>query len=461
MSSSEIVLNVESITKAFPIYAKPSDRLKEALLNRIYRLLDRAPIALHQTFLALNDVSFQVRRGETVGIIGRNGAGKSTLLQIICGTATPTSGSVSLAGRVAALLELGAGFNLEFTGRENVYLSASLYGLTEAQIDSRFGSICEFAEIGDFIDQPVKTYSSGMFVRLAFAVIAHVDADILIVDEALSVGDAYFNQKCMRYLREFMKRGTLLFVSHDAGAVVNLCSKAVWLDGGAISLTGPAKDVCDAYFRSVYERQQGASRVPIRLDESSGGSAAEEDARSTDTDVRLEKLKPAELEFRVFKFSETASTSFGAGGARIVNVELRSPNGRDRVVRGGDICEVVVTAEILELLDAPIIGFVVRDRLGQSLFGENTFVSYAGSPVRAAPGEVLRAIFEFRMPIMPPGEYSVCAAIANGTQVHHVQHHWINDALVFRSISDSVSTGLVGIPMRRIDLAIKRDEAKL
>lgn len=198
-------------------------------------------------------MSFHVQKGETIGIIGRNGSGKSTLLQIICGTLTPSGGRVAINGRVAALLELGAGFNPEFTGRENVYMNAALLGLSKAQIEERLDAIFAFADIGGFVDQPVKTYSSGMYVRLAFAVIAHVDADVLVIDEALAVGDAFFTQKCMRFLRAFMERGTVLFVSHDTNAVVNLCTRVVWLDKGRVREIGPAKDVCDSYLEAFYE----------------------------------------------------------------------------------------------------------------------------------------------------------------------------------------------------------------
>jgi len=185
-------------------------------------------------FLALNDVSFEVSRGETVGIIGRNGAGKSTLLQIVCGTLKPTSGFIETHGRIAAMLELGAGFNPEFSGRENIFLNGYIVGLTRQQIEARYDAICGFADIGEFIEQPIKTYSAGMAVRLAFAVMAHVDAQILVIDEALAVGDARFVQKCMRFLREFKERGTLLFVSHDTIAVSSLCDRAIWLDAGRV-----------------------------------------------------------------------------------------------------------------------------------------------------------------------------------------------------------------------------------
>ena len=251
--SSDTAIKVESLSKCYQIYDKPRDRLMQMLM--------RGRKQYFREFWALHDVSFELKRGETVGIIGLNGSGKSTLLQMICGTLNPTSGSVTTHGRVAALLELGAGFNPEFTGRENVYLAASLYGLTTKEVDERFEAITEFADIGDFIEQPVKTYSSGMFVRLAFAVIAHVDADILVVDEALSVGDAYFVQKCMRFLRRFMEHGTLLFCSHDTGAIVNLCTKAILLNKGLVKAIGSPKEVTEQYLAALYEDAQGESQL--------------------------------------------------------------------------------------------------------------------------------------------------------------------------------------------------------
>src|SRR5262249_21598801 len=214
----------------------------------------------YREFWALRDVSFEVHKGETVGIIGRNGAGKSTLLQILCGTLHPNNGAVTVIGRVAALLELGSGFNPEFSGRENVYLNASVLGLSRNEVEDRFDDIAAFADIGDFIDRPVKTYSTGMLVRLAFAVAAHVDADILVIDEALAVGDAFFVQKCMRWLRAFMRRGTLLFVSHDAGSVVNLCDRAIWLHNGALVMDDSARLVTETYLQSLAEEAYGDHR---------------------------------------------------------------------------------------------------------------------------------------------------------------------------------------------------------
>ena len=277
--SSEIAIKVEHLSKCYHMYSRPQDRLKQSLFPRLQRLAGKPPKRYYHEFWALNDVSFEVKKGETVGIIGRNGSGKSTLLQLICGTLSATSGSIQTSGRIAALLELGAGFNPEFTGRENVYMNAAILGLATEEIDARFADITAFADIGEYIEQPVKSYSSGMYVRLAFAVIAHVDADILVIDEALSVGDAFFTQKCMRFLRNFMQKGTVLFVSHDTAAVINLCQKAVWLDRGQSAFQGTPKEAAEKYLAATYEAQQGESNTKGSQREQIAGDAGEPTAR--------------------------------------------------------------------------------------------------------------------------------------------------------------------------------------
>jgi ABC-type polysaccharide/polyol phosphate transport system ATPase subunit len=238
---SDIAIRVQNVTKAYQIYDKPQDRLKQSLW--------RGRKQFYREFKALDDVSFEVKKGETVGIIGRNGSGKSTLLQIICGTLAPTSGGVEVNGRVAALLELGAGFNPEFSGRENIYLNAAILGLTKKEIDDKYDEIITFANIGDFIEQPVKTYSSGMYVRLAFAIAISVSPDILIVDEALSVGDLNFRNKCMKRIKLLRDAGvTVFFVSHDLGTVQTICDKAIWLNDGKIREQGTSVSVCQNYY---------------------------------------------------------------------------------------------------------------------------------------------------------------------------------------------------------------------
>lgn len=438
--SSEIIIRAEGLSKAYRIYRKPEDRLKQMIWRRRHFFTE---------YWALQDVSLALRRGESIGLIGRNGSGKSTLLHLICGTLAPTAGRVEVTGRVAALLELGSGFNPEFTGRENVYLSASILGLGRAEIDARYDRIADFAGIGDFIDQPVKVYSSGMYARLAFAVAAHVDADILIVDEILAVGDAAFAQKCMRFIRRFRENGTLLFVSHDTAAVQALCDKAVWLDRGLVRMIGAAKDVAYHYLESLYQEEAdsfsiGGSRTPP--------ARAERPVKDARAELLRESDKRTVLE--IFDFNPDAPW-FGVQGATIADVELCDADDRRlAALEGGEEVAIVIRAHAHRPLSAPIIGFIVKDRLGQPLFGDNTYLTYRHAPLAVPPGAGVQASFRFQMPYLPAGDYAVTAAIAEGTQAEHTQHHWIDEALIFRVHSSHVARGLIGIPMLSIDLAL-------
>jgi lipopolysaccharide transport system ATP-binding protein len=252
---SEAAISVESVSKCYRLYDRPAHRLMEALRFGGRRL--------HHPFWALRDVAFDVPAGITMGIIGRNGSGKSTLLQIIAGTLIPTSGRVVVRGRTSALLELGAGFNGEFTGRENVFLNAALMGFTDAQVEERYESIVRFADIGEFVDQPVKTYSSGMLVRLAFAVAIHVDPEVLIVDEALAVGDILFQHKCMQRIQALIRSGrTVLFVSHDVNTIKMLCDRAVLLEAGEVLDIGDADRIARAYHRLMFQHETNVARPP-------------------------------------------------------------------------------------------------------------------------------------------------------------------------------------------------------
>ena len=449
--SSDAVIEVQGLGKRYEIYAQPRDRLRQMVVPSLRRALGLAAHDYFKEFWALRDVSFSVRRGETVAIVGQNGSGKSTLLQLVCGTLSPTTGGVRIAGRIAALLELGAGFNTEFSGRENVFLSGLLYGISREELARRYDSIVAFAEIGEFIDQPVKTYSSGMLVRLAFAVIAHVDADILVIDEALAVGDAFFTQKCMRFLREFMKTGTVLFVSHDTNAVKNLCNHAIWLDKGRLRQQGTPKDVCEAYLREFYAQQQ--ANAPGDPGSDNELLAAAEQPQG---DQRLPWLNASNLrnDLQVFAFDPQAA-SFGAGGARIVDVSLCDSAGQSLAwAVGGEAVRLRIMVKAVQPLQSPILGFVVKDRLGQVLFGENTYLDYQDDPVPCEAGQTLVAEFDFWMPRMPAGDYTITASVADGTQQDHVQHHWVFDALAFRSECTSASAGLVGLPMRGVRLRV-------
>lgn len=312
--SSEVVIKLENLSKCYHIYNHPRDRLKQFLLPRLQHIAGHASKQYFREFWALRDVSFEVKKGETVGIIGRNGSGKSTLLQMICGTLHPTSGRIQTRGRIAALLELGSGFNPEFTGRENVHLSATVLGLREDEINARFDDIAAFADIGEFMEQPVKTYSSGMFVRLAFSVNIMSQPEIMVVDEALSVGDMAFQAKCMTALRRIQDGGaTVLFVSHDIGSINSLCSQAAYLEGGRLKSFGKASIITADYVRMAREEMNAQNQT---------SPTSADSIPSTVSLGPLPIVKSAE-----FKTSESfdrrmAQFRYGIGGARISFAEL-------------------------------------------------------------------------------------------------------------------------------------------
>lgn len=399
-----------------------------------------------EEFWALKNVDLELRRGEALGVVGENGAGKSTLLRLLCGTLRPTSGTSEVKGRVAALLELGSGFNPRFTGRENVWLNAAVLGLSKSQIADRFDSIAEFAGIGEFMDLPVRLYSSGMQARLGFAVSAHVDADILIVDEILAVGDAAFAQKCHRYLERFRERGTLLFVSHSSGIVAKLCDRALWLDRGEVRALGPAADVCADYVTSLAER------------------AAAQDARAQASPGHRWKLAPTPPLVRDVR-SRTPNTIavspfnteapwHGHGGARIADVCFCGSDGQPSAeIEGGSEVELRIVCEADRDLPKPIVGFLLRDRLGQNVFGDNTYLKFRDSPHPARAGDRFAAGFRFQIPFLARGDYSLTAAITEGTQEDHIHLHWIEEAIVLSARAGPVRRGIVGIPATSVCLA--------
>ncbi len=450
--SSDTVIEVHNLTKNYETYKNPRDRLKQLLLPPIKKFFGLKAKKYGETFSALDNISFSVKQGETFGIIGKNGSGKSTLLQILCGTLNPTSGSVVVKGKVAALLELGAGFNPEFSGRENVYMCGRLYGLSTHQIDERYQKIIAFADIGDFVDSPVKTYSSGMYVRLAFAVIAHVDADILVIDEALSVGDAYFVQKCMRFLRQFMKKGTLLFVSHDISAVSSLCTSALWLDKGKGKELGEPKEIIKNYLEGLVKQSQdtdaGKKIAPI----------VNKSAEQVEViDMRDSFINSSNLrnDLQIIPNADTWD-SYGAGNARIINCILEHEESGKKLsyVVGGEMVCLKITAQSLTDLESVIVGFDLKNRLGQTVFGDNTFLTYQTDPQNADAQQIITARFTFRMPVIPVGDYAFTVAIATGSQDAHVQQHWVHEALILRSQASRVCFGVIGIPMKNIAITI-------
>ena len=459
-------INVEGLCKCYRRYDKPIDRLKQFL---------RPQKRYYTEFNALSNVYLTVNKGESLGIIGKNGSGKSTLLQLICGTLTPTNGLVKTDGKIAALLELGSGFNPEFTGIENIYLNASILGLSKKEIDNRLDSILSFAEIGDFIHQPLKSYSSGMIVRLAFSVITNVNADILIIDEALAVGDIFFTQKCSRFLRSFRERGSLLFVSHDMESVKSLCDRAVLLDKGKIQMIGDTKDVADAYFAQAYGNS---------LKQAIASKESEQEKTSSATSKQEEKVSPIRPRARVHpwfdyrqelygnkvigskgdlsSFDEAIQHSerFGDNSrVEIVHVGILDPVSGDSQTsfHGGYPYILNITCNCHQSIEQPDVGFCLNDKLGQVLFGDNT--NSLQPRATWEEGRTYEIQFEFDMPVLKTGEYTISVAIQEHKKVPPIILNWIHDALLLYTHQSSTAIGLSGVAMRRITLGTAETQA--
>ena len=407
--SSDVAIQVENLAKCYHIYDQPRDRLLQMFSwgRRQY----------YREFWALKDVTFNVDRGETVGIIGRNGSGKSTLLQMICGTLNPTNGKIQANGRVAALLELGAGFNPEFTGRENVYMNAAIMGLLPSDIDACFGDIAAFADIGEFIEQPVKTYSSGMYVRLAFAVAIHVDPEILVVDEALAVGDIRFQLKCQRKMDELRDRGkTILLVSHSGADVVRLCSRAIWLEGGQVRTSGNPKRVVEEY--SAWMMHDTGVQT------------------STGVDTGLGAVK-SDLDDLIVPIPCDAFIT-GDGGAEIVAVGLLSEdNRRLAVISGRERVRVVIKVVARSRIEFPYLAFQIINAKGLRVMGCNTpILGKRFDPLEE--GQSLTVSFSFTFPEISNDSYVLAVGVADGTPENHVRHQFVADAYEFRVLSTSL-----------------------
>ncbi|MFQ1913959.1 ABC transporter ATP-binding protein [Aeromonas veronii] len=444
---SDYAIQVKSLGKCFFVYSQPIDRLKQFIFPKLG--LKRK---YYNEFWAVNNINLNIKRGETVAIIGRNGSGKSTLLQLICETLQPTTGSVHVNGRIAALLELGSGFNPEFTGRENVYLNASIYGLTTEQIDERFESIAQFADIGDFIEQPVKTYSSGMYVRLAFAVIAHVDADVLVIDEALAVGDAVFTQKCMRFIRAFQKKGTLLFVSHDMSSVQNLCEKALWINKGNKVSYGSSKEIAEQYLEYTLQEIYGEEN---RITNIKKAPLENKSIDKNATDADANNISSPVVDYKsVYTFIDNIADSGGwkSGMAEILGLTISNLSNKDEIFKGGELVKLRIQAKAHVDMDAPILGFLVKDKLGQFLFGENTLPLTDKNPCSFKKGDVFFGEFEFELPMLPNGDYAITCSVANGDLHNNIQHHHLHDAVFIKVLNSQVRWGLVGVKFRKINM---------
>ena len=385
---------VQNVSKLYRLYRRPADRLRE--------LLPRAR-PRHTDFWALRDIGFELQKGETLGLVGPNGCGKSTLLQIVCGILQPTSGRVVTRGRIAALLELGAGFNPEFTGRENVYLNGEIMGLSRAEIDKAMPSIESFAEIGEFIARPVKEYSSGMYVRLAFSTAIHVDPEILIVDEALAVGDAVFANRCVRKFQELRERKiTVLFVSHDLGLVKQLSDRAILLLNGRIAAQGAPNDVINRYIGLVLAKEESKNKKDDRIH---------------------------------------ASFRHGDGSSEILSVEILNARGEaSTAVTGGEPITVRVRSRFHQAKSDPMVGILIRTRIGMDVYGTNTRLER----VRLGdfqPGDELEVDFGVEC-WLTPQQYTLTVATQNADGT---SHDWLDDAVAFDVVDTRAAAGVANL----------------
>lgn len=441
MSSDEIVINVTNLSKRYEIYAAPRDRLKQLILPALCDILSRLGIRVRtneqkprqffREFWALHDVSFTVRKGETVGIVGLNGSGKSTLLQLICSTLAPTYGSAEVKGRVAALLELGSGFNPDYTGRENVYLNGQILGLSREEIQDRFQSIEAFADIGDFINQPVKTYSSGMVVRLAFAVAINVEPEVLVVDEALAVGDVAFQRKCLRWMEDFAsKRGVLLFVSHSPEQVRRLCTKAIYLYHGKVAGIGDAKEICDKYEKDLFTTP---THEKIGSDFEIGNVGFDVNSTSDD-DICIDEMGFADC-----------ALHYGDERARITGAWVEDSSGLNRnAFHVGESFSWCYRVEFNCAFDAVIFGFMVKTKEGISLFAANSrSLGYEPTSVVCGNSVVVRFPIES---YLGPGEYFINSGVSiEMSGESEFLHRVIDAGVVVITANDNFSVGLINM----------------
>lgn len=434
---SDVVISAKNLTKTYRIFGHPGDRIKQAFtLGRV---------KFHREFTALKDVSVEIKRGETIGIIGRNGSGKSTLLQLICGILKPTSGSVTVNGRVSALLELGAGFNPEFTGRENVYFQGALMGFTKAQIDERFDTIAAFADIGEFTDQPVRTYSSGMFVRLAFAVAVHVDPDIIVIDEALAVGDARFQSLCFRRIMDIRDAGgTILFVSHAPDQVIRICSRAVLMDRGEVLASGIPKQIVGQFQKLLYAPigAQEEIRKQIRVshttrpqelvgEQSSNEYPATNESDQFVNDSLSESYDPA--------LKPLSMVAYESHGAFIDRPEVTTLSGR-RVnnILSGKTYRYTYTVRFERDARNVRFGMLIKTNTGIELGGASSAPTFANGIPVISRGASVRVEFQFNC-MLNPGVYFLNAGVTGEIDGAEAILHRLLDGEIFRVMTHSAS----------------------
>lgn len=461
MSSNDTAIEVRNLGKSYNIYKRPQDRLKQSVIPRLQQLVGRPANRYFREFWALRGVSFEVKKAETVGIIGRNGSGKSTLLQLICGTLSPTTGTVTTQGRIAALLELGSGFNPEFSGRENVYLNGAILGLSKEEIDDRFDAIAAFADIGEFIEQPVKMYSSGMVVRLAFAVQAMVDPDILIVDEALAVGDEKFQRKCFTRLEELKSKGTsILFVSHSGVQIVELCDRALLLERGArLMYTRPLQAV-RAYQKLIYAPVDEQARL---VKEYQSADQSNKDLTAVNH-IKMEAVKSPdgalEATFDPGLIPETTEI-YPEQGAEILSFHMQDMDGRRvNVLNMGQECQLSVCGRFLSNNDRVYFGIHIRSISGTIITGQRYPENGKFLDRIVYAGENFCITYGFKMTLVP-GVYFVGAGVWSVNEPNCL--HRIMDALMFRIMPnrESNASGFVDISSTEPSLVFAQQQINI
>lgn len=444
--SSDIYVKARGLGKKYELFAHPFGHLAGTMWGR----------PANQHIWALAEFNLDARPGDFIGIVGRNGAGKSTLLELVTGVVNPSAGSVKTGGRIAALLELGAGFNADFTGRENAQLCASIYGLTSKQIAERLPSIEAFAGVGAFIDRPTREYSSGMYARLAFSVSIHVDADILIVDEILGVGDVRFQQRSMKFLREFSRRGIVLFVSHNEAAILSLCNRAIWLSEGQTVKTGSPKEIVQAYHKAM-SRVSGGSAGFQELGQLSDQTKQQNSVTLIDTE---EPLTVANNACPIFYDFDRVDNSKQSG--TIEKVELASSMNKKAVFRGG---EDVILSVYGRKLDLPgnFIAFVVRDGFGQVIFSRDTLesaiIENPGKQKSVNKTKNTKAEFKFVMPFLPSGSYAIDVAVIENKNKNLTCLDRQDTAVAFSILSQHISAGLANVAMLETRMLIDGEPA--
>lgn len=454
MSSDNIAVSVQNLSKCFQIYNHPEDRLKQSIIPRLRQFFELPAKVYYHEFWALRNINLQIKRGETVGIVGRNGSGKSTLLQLICNTLTPTAGVVQTKGRIAALLELGSGFNPEFTGKENIYLYGALLGLDKKEIDKKYDDILNFADIGEFVDQPIKTYSSGMAVRLAFAVAINVDPDILVIDEALAVGDELFQRKCFSKIESIKQEGaTILFVSHSGGMVIELCDRAILVDAGEKLTEGEPKKIIGAYQKLLYappERQLG-----IRDAIKSGNYLLADAAEKSAAHIQTQQQDAAIQESYDVGLIPTSTIEYASRGAAIKDAHIELLNGtRVNNLVSGEKYNYVYSVDFSVPVENARFGMLIKTTSGFELGGGiSASHSFQGiNHVDANTTYKVKFTFECSL---NPGTYYLNAGVlgfANDTETYL---HRVIDIAMFRviAIEDNLSTMTVNFsPIASIEL---------